>query len=140
MHLFSADLRCYIFFADTRCSFLYALGAGVFEEGFALAVHQLTRLRSLELSEFNNTAAVVLEALPTSLQALTAHLGDRQTQQPVVVNMAQAVSLQFVKLFVDGTIGAASQLPPHLTQIMLDSGGLEAVGGLQELKHVSRDS
>lgn len=99
-------------------------------------MQQLTRLRSLELSEFNTTAEVVLEALPTSLQSLSAHVGT-DSQQQVVVNMAQAVSLDFVKLSVDGTLGAASQLPPHLTQITYGPGGLEAVGGLQELKFVS---
>lgn len=111
--------------------------AVVLEDAFALSVHQLTRLRTLALS--NSMAAVVADALPASLQSLTALLWDAGMQQPVVVSMAQAVSLQQLKLSVLGTLGAASQLPPNVTQLVLDGGGLEAVSGLQQLRQVSFD-
>lgn len=100
------------------------------EAAFAAGIRHLTRLRKLELLNYLKPTAA--EALPASLQTLTAVIGG-DDDDPAVISMSQLVALQDLQLTVHGVLGEASALPPNVTQLSCE-GALHGVQGLQELR------
>lgn len=102
------------------------------DAAFAAGVSQLTRLRQLNAGTYLTPAATA--ALPSSLQHLTAIIASEDQEQPELFSMEQLVHLQDLELVVHGMLSAQTALPPHITRLALQDGGMDAVAGLQELQ------